>query len=452
MIRILPIALLLLAAAVPQEARKPNIIFIHADDLGYGDLGCYGQKKFSTPRLDRMAAEGLRFTSYYAGNTVCAPSRCALMTGYHMGHAYIRGNLELPLRAEDVTVAKLLKGSGYRTAVIGKWGLGLENNSGRPDKQGFDYSFGYLDHKHAHRQYTDHLFRNGERVELDGKAWSNDLFTQESLDFVERSKSTPFFLYLNYTNPHAELWVPGDSLEEYKGKFPEKPWLNGQGDAPGAKGYRSQETPHAAYAAMVTRMDRDVGTLLDKVKALGLDENTLVFFTSDNGPHREGGADPDFFQSYGPLRGIKRDLTEGGIRMPMIARWPGKIAAGATTDAALAHWDFLPTACELSGAKTPDGLDGISYVATLFGKTQKPHEYLYWEFFERGYDQAIRMGDWKGIRNGLGEPLQLYNLKADLHEDADVADKNPDVVATLEAQMKAARTDSDKWVPKKGKK
>ena len=451
MIKILPVVLLLLAAAAPQEARKPNIIFIHADDLGYGDLSCYGQKKFSTPRLDRMAAEGLRFTSYYAGNTVCAPSRCALMTGYHMGHAYIRGNSELPLRSEDVTVAKLLKGSGYSTAVIGKWGLGLSDNSGRPDKQGFDYSFGYLDHKHAHRQYTDHLFRNGERVELDGKSWSNDLFTKESLDFVERSKGTPFFLYLNYTNPHAELWVPGDSLEEYKGKFPEKPWLNGQGDAPGAKGYRSQETPHAAFAAMVTRMDRDVGTLLDKVKALGLDENTLVFFTSDNGPHREGGADPDFFQSYGPLRGIKRDLTEGGIRMPMIARWPGKIAAGTTTDAALAHWDFLPTACELSGSKTPEGLDGISYAATLFGKEQKAHDYLYWEFYERGFDQAIRMGDWKGVRNGLGEALQLYNLKTDLHEDTNVADKNPDVVAKLEAQMKASRTDSDKWVPKKGK-
>jgi len=452
MTKILPVALLLLAAAVPQEARKPNLIFIHSDDLGYGDLSCYGQKRFGTPRLDRMAAEGLRFTSYYAGNTVCAPSRCALMTGYHMGHAYIRGNLELPLRADDITVAKLLKSSGYSTAVIGKWGLGLENNSGRPDRQGFDYSFGYLDHRHAHRQYTDHLFRNGERVELDGKAWSNDLFTQESLDFVEKNKSTPFFLYLAYTNPHAELWVPGDSLEEFKGRFPEKPWLNGQGDAPGAKGYRSQETPHAAFAAMVTRMDRAVGQLLDKVKALGLDENTLVFFTSDNGPHREGGADPDFFQSYGPLKGIKRDLTEGGIRVPMIARWPGKIAAGTVTDVALAHWDFLPTACELTGAKAPEGIDGISYAPTLFGKEQKPHDYLYWEFFECGYDQAIRMGDWKGIRNGLGEPLQLFNLRTDLHEDTDVADKNPEVVAKLEAQMKAARTESDQWVPKKGKK
>src|SRR5579862_7361086 len=260
MMKILPLALLLLSFSAPRERLKPNLIFIQSDDLGYGDLGCYGQKKFRTPRLDRMAAEGLRFTSYYAGNTVCAPSRCALMTGYHMGHSYIRGNAETPLRPEDVTIAKLLKGAGYSTAVIGKWGLGLEDNSGRPDKQGFDYSFGYLDHKHAHRQYTDHLFRNGERVELDGKSWSNDLFTKEALDYVGKNTSNPFFLYLNYT------------------------------------------TPHAAYAAMITRMDRDVGTLLDRLQSLGLDENTLVFFTSDNGPHREGGADPDFFQSYGPLR------------------------------------------------------------------------------------------------------------------------------------------------------
>ena len=452
MTKILPLILLLLPFAGAQEARKPNILFIHSDDLGYGDLGCYGQKKFRTPRIDRMAAEGLRFTSYYAGNTVCAPSRCALMTGYHMGHAYIRGNAETPLRAEDVTIARLLKSAGYSTAVIGKWGLGLENNSGRPDKQGFDYSFGYLDHRHAHRQYTDHLFRNGERVELDGKSWSNDLFTAEALEVVEKNKSGPFFLYLNYTNPHAELWVPEDSLQEYRGKFPEKPWLNGQGDAPGAKGYRSQETPHAAYAAMITRMDRDVGSILDKLKSLGLDEQTLVFFTSDNGPHREGGADPDFFQSYGPLRGIKRDLTEGGIRVPMVARWPGKIAPGTTTDHACAHWDFLATACEVAGVKTPEGLDGLSYAPALLGKEQKPHEYLYWEFHEKGFDQAIRMGDWKGVRNGLGEPLQLYNLKTDLHEDRNVADQNADIVAKLAAQMKAARTDSDQWVPKKGKK
>jgi len=452
MMKMLPLALLLLSAAMPQEPRKPNIVFIHADDLGYGDLSCTGQKKFATPRLDRMAAEGLRFTQYYAGSTVCAPSRCALMTGYHTGHAYVRGNADQPLRPEDVTVAELLQRGGYSTAMIGKWGLGLEKSTGAPNRKGFDYSFGYLDQVHAHKQYTDHLFRNGERVDLDAKEWSNDLFTKETIDYVEKNKANPFFIYLNYTNPHAELLVPEDSLAEYRGKYPEKPFVNGAGDTPGVKGYRSQPTPHAAYAAMVTRMDRDVGRILDAIKEKGLDESTLVIFTSDNGPHKEGGADPDFFQSYGPLRGIKRDLTEGGIREPMIARWPGKVAPGTTTDHVSAHWDFLPTACDLAGLKSPEGIDGLSYVPTLTGKDQKAHEYLYWEFHESGFDQAVRMGDWKGIRNGLGEPLKVYNLKQDLHEDHDVAGENPGVVAKLEAQLKAARTESDKWVPKKGKK
>jgi arylsulfatase A-like enzyme len=446
----LSILLLLLAVPAPQDARKPNIIFILSDDLGYGDLSCYGQKKFQTPHLDRMAAEGARFTQYYAGNTVCAPSRCSLMTGYHMGHAYIRGNAEIPLRAEDVTVAKILKGAGYSTGVIGKWGLGLEDNSGRPDRQGFDYSFGYLDHRHAHKQYTDHLFRNGERVALDGKQWSNDLFAAESLEFIEKHQAGPFFLYLCFTSPHAELLVPEDSLKEYRGKYPEKPFVNPAATA--QKGYFSQPTPRAAFAATVTRMDAAVGRLLALLKTLKLDEQTIVFFTSDNGAQQEGGADPDFFNSSGPLRGIKRDLTEGGIRVPMIVRWPGKIAAGTESDFAWANWDFLPTAAELAQAKAPEGLDGISVVPTLLGREQKPHEYLYWEFFERGFDQAIRVGDWKGVRNGLDAPLQLYNLKTDVGENSNVAEKKADVVARLEAMMKAARTDSERWVPKKAKK
>lgn len=449
----LVLGLLLLGSVSPQEPpKKPNIVFILSDDLGYGDLSCYGQKKFQTPCLDKMASEGMRFTQYYAGNTVCAPSRYSLMTGYHMGHAYIRGNGEVPLRPGEVTVARVLKGEGYRTAVIGKWGLGLEHNTGRPDLQGFDYSFGYLDHVHAHRQYTDHLFRNGARIELDGKEWSNDLFTKEALAWIEENKGGPFFLYLAYTNPHAELLVPEDSLSQWRGKFPEEPWVSGQGDAPGSKGYRSQATPHAAFAAMVTRMDRDVGRILDRIRELGLDEKTLVLFTSDNGPHREGGADPEFFNSRGPLRGIKRDLTEGGIREPMIARWPGIVAAGSTTDLACANWDFLPTAAELAGARAPEGIDGMSIVPTLRGRRQAPHEYLYWEFFERGFDQAIRVGDWKGIRNGLEAPLELYDLARDLGERENVADRNPEFVAKLEALMKSARTDSARWVPKKLKK
>lgn len=452
MLKVLALGVLLLAAAGPQEKRKPNIILIQADDLGYGDLGSYGQTKVLTPRLDRMAAEGLRFTQWYSGSTVCAPSRCAMMTGYHMGHAYIRGNSDLPLRPDDLTVTELLKRQGYATAMIGKWGLGLETSTGMPNRKGFDYSFGYLDQTHAHKQYTTHLFRNGERIDLDAKDYSNDLFTKETLDYVEKNKDHPFFIYLNYTNPHAELLVPEDSLEAYRGKFPEKPFVSGTGDAPGAKGYRSQPTPRAAFAAMVSRMDRDVGRLLDALKEKGIDEQTLVMFTSDNGPHGEGGADPDFFESNGPLRGIKRDLTEGGIRVPMIARWPGKIAAGTTADFAAAHWDFLPTACELAGASPPPGINGISVVPTLLGKEQRPHEYLYWEFHERGYDQAIRMGDWKGIRNGLGEPLKLYNLKGDVGEQENVAEKFADVVADLESKLKSCRSESEKWVPKKGKK
>jgi arylsulfatase A-like enzyme len=245
-----------------------------------------------------------------------------------MGHAYVRGNADQPLRPEDLTVTELLKKQGYATAMIGKWGLGTEKSTGAPNRKGFDYSFGYLDHRHAHRQYTDHLFRNGEKVELDGKTWSNDLFTKESLEWFDKNKSNPFFLYLNYTNPHAELWVPQDSLDEYKGKFPETPWVNGQGDAPGAKGYRSQETPHAAFAAMVTRMDRAVGSLLEKLKALGLDENTIVMFTSDNGPHREGGADPDFFKSYGPLRGINRAGDDDRLRLRALGLSPDRVRAG----------------------------------------------------------------------------------------------------------------------------
>jgi len=450
--KILLLLVLLLAAAAPQESPKPNILFIHADDLGYGDLSCYGQKKFSTPRIDRMAAEGLRFTQYYAGNTVCAPSRCALMTGYHMGHSYIRGNADQPLRPEDVTVAELLKKAGYATAMIGKWGLGLEKSSGMPNRKGFDYSFGYLDQVHAHKQYTDHLIRNGDRVEMDGKDWSNDLFTNETIDYVKKNKANPFFIYLNYTNPHAELLVPEDSLAEYRGKYPEKPFVNPNEAPLGA--YRSQATPHAAFAAMVTRMDRDVGRILDALKEQGLDERTLVIFTSDNGPHKEGGADPTFFVSSGPLRGIKRDLTEGGIREPMIARWPGKIATGTTTDHVCAHWDLMPTACELAGIACPEGIDGLSYAPTLFGKPQKDHEYLYWEFHERGFDQAIRMGDWKGLRIGLESPLQLFDLKTDLHEDHNVADRNPEIVAKMEATLKAARADNPRWVPhqKKAKK
>lgn len=425
---------------------KPNIIFIHADDLGYGDLSCYGQQRFRTTHLDRMAAEGTRFTNYYSGSTVCAPSRAALLTGLHTGHAHIRGNGEYPLRPEDVTVAEVLKEAGYRTAVVGKWGLGTEKTTGRPDKQGFDEQFGFLHHRHAHRQYTDHLWKNVERFPVDPeKDFANDLFTTTALDFIDRSRQQPFFLYLAYTNPHAEIRVPEDSLAEYRGKFPEAPFVNLTADKHPSVGYRSQPTPHAAFAAMVTRMDRDIGRILDHLKQQKLDENTIVFFTSDNGPHQEGGADPEFFNSNGELKGIKRDLYEGGIRVPMIVRWPGRVKAGAVSDRVWAHWDFLPTAAELAGAKAPGRLDGVSMAAALMGRPQPEHPYLYWEFHERGFQQAIRMNDWKAVRLKPGAPLELYDLKRDVGETTNIAGEHPQVVRQIETILTHARTESSIW-------
>jgi arylsulfatase A-like enzyme len=450
-------------ASVTPDARQtsapPNILLIHADDLGYGDLSVFGQAKFETPSLDRLAKEGTRFTQYYSGSTVCAPSRAALMTGKHTGHAWIRGNGRLPegdvpLRAEEVTLAEVLKGAGYRTAVIGKWGLGQPGTEGQADRQGFDYQFGFLDHRHAHRQFTDYLWRNAERVPVNLQTdYVNDLFTKEAAAFVERDDPKPFFVYLNYTVPHAEMRAPEDSLAPYRGKFPETPFENAKADAvpTGAQpnsatlGYRSQPTPKAAFAGMVTRMDRDVGRLLDVLRARGLDQRTLVLFTSDNGPHREGGADPAFFNSSGGLRGIKRDLYEGGIRVPIIARWTGTVPAGKVSDHVWAHWDVLPTLADLAGATVPDGIDGLSMARALRGEPQPGHDFLYWEFHERGFQQAVRMGQWKAIRLKPGAPLELYDLKADPQEARNVAAAHSEVVEKIEAYLRRARTESARW-------
>ncbi len=448
------VALLCQTTAKVQRPARPNILLIQADDLGYGDLSAYGQAQFQTPSLDRLAREGIRFTQYYAGSTVCAPSRTTLMTGFHTGHAWVRGNGDIPLRDEDVTVAMSLRDAGYRTAVIGKWGLGVPGTSGQPDKKGFGHSFGFMDHRHAHRQYTDHLWRNGERVATDlNSDYVNDLFTRETLAFIERSDPSPFFVYLNYTVPHAELRPPADSLEPIKGLFPETPFTNAKADArltgsafdTPSLGYRSQPTPKAAFVAMITRMDRDIGRILESLRSRGLDERTLVMFISDNGPHREGGADPQFFKSSGGLRGIKRDLYEGGIRVPMIARWTGTIPAGRVSSHVWAHWDVFPTLATLGGAKVPSGLDGISMAPALRGEKQAAHEYLYWEFHERGFQQAVRMGKWKAIRLKPGAPLELYDLDADVKEEHDIAASHADVVAKIEAYLKTARTPSDRW-------
>jgi arylsulfatase A-like enzyme len=440
---------------LPQPGQAgPNILLIQADDLGYGDLSVYGQGRFQTPALDGIARRGIRFTQYYAGSTVCAPSRCALMTGQHTGHAWIRGNGDIPLRDEDLTLAEVLKGAGYRTAVVGKWGLGTPGTTGSPDRQGFDHAFGFLDHRHAHRQYTDHLWRNGERVETDlERDYVNDLFTAEAAGFIQREDPRPFFLYLNYTVPHAELRAPDDAVEPFRGRYAGKPFENPRGDArqTGAQfdlpslGYRSQPVPHAAFAAMITRMDRDIGRLVDLLRTRGIERRTLVLFISDNGPHQEGGGDPVFFKSSGGLRGIKRDLYEGGIRVPMVAQWPGTIPPGRTSDHVWAHWDILPTVADIAGAPIPPGLDGLPMSRALRGEPQSTHQFLYWEFHERGFQQAVRMGNWKAVRLKAGTPLELYDLAADRREEHDLAATRTDIVETIESYLGRARTESERW-------
>jgi arylsulfatase A-like enzyme len=374
------------------------------------------------------------------------------MTGLHTGHAWIRGNGEIPLRPQDVTIAMALREAGYRTAVIGKWGLGRPGTDGQPDKKGFEYSFGFLDHRHAHRQFTDHLYRNAERVPTDvDHDYANDLFTKEASAFIAKADTRPFFLYLNYTVPHAELRVPQDSLTAVKDPFPETPFVNAAADArltgpdDVSLGYRSQPTPKAAFVAMIQRMDRDIGRLADLVRDRGLDGRTLFMFISDNGPHQEGGGDPVFFKSSGGLRGIKRDLYEGGIRVPMIAKWPGTIPSRRESNHVWAHWDIFPTLAELGGAQVPVGLDGASMTRALRGGSQPTHEFLYWEFHERGFQQAVRMGAWKAVRLKKDAPLELYHLDRDPGEREDVSAANPDVVKKIEAYLATARTDSAQW-------
>ena len=442
-----------------RPGNRPNIIFILADDLGYGDVGFNGQKLIKTPNIDRLSAEGMRFTQFYAGTSVCAPSRSSLMTGQHTGHTYIRGNKSVepegqePIADSVTTVAELLQRAGYATAAFGKWGLGPVGSEGDPNRQGFDRFYGYNCQALAHRAYPNHLWDNSQKIVLtanenlrQAKEYAPDLIQKQALNFLDsRDGNQPFFLFLPYILPHAELLVPNDSLlAYYKGKFPEKPFT-GADYGPDAKtgGYTSQAYPHATFAAMVARLDWYVGQLMAKLKARGLDKNTLVMFTSDNGPHVEGGADPAFFNSSGGFRGVKRDLYEGGIREPFVAHWPDVIKPGTKNDFAGAFWDLLPTFTELAGAKTPAHLDGLSIVPSLTGKgTQKQHDYLYWEFHENGGRQAVRQGNWKAVRlevaknpNGL---VELYDLSRDPAEARNVAAQNPDKARQLGQLMAQA--------------
>lgn len=437
--------------------RAPNVVLIVADDLGCFELGCYGQKLIRTPSIDKLAEGGTRFTHFYAGNAVCAPSRCALMTGKHMGHAAVRNNKEAqpegqhPIPASEVTVATLLKEKGYTTALMGKWGLGMFGTTGDPLKHGFDHFYGYNCQRHAHSHYPTFLYRQDQRFDLKdndgktGKQYTQDLFEAEALAFLEKNKEKPFFLYLPFIVPHVAVQVPEDSLAEYKGKLGDDPPYDG------GKGYQPHPTPHAAYAAMVTRMDRTVGRIVEKLKALGLEKDTLVLFTSDNGPtHDVGGADSTFFHSAAKLRGLKGSLYEGGIRVPLIAYWPGKVPAKRVCDERYYFPDVLPTLCDLAGAKTPQALDGVSLVPALLGKLvpgspeyrTQTHAYLYWEFPGYGGQQAVIERQWKAVRQNLAKGVvktELYDLATDEGETTDVAAKHPDVVGALEALMKTVR-------------
>jgi len=424
-----------LCQAVQEKDKMPNIIYILADDAGYGDFGVFGQKEINTPAIDTMAREGIRFTNHYAGTTVCAPSRCSFLTGKHTGHTFIRGNREmfpegqLALPPGTRTIASLLRKAGMRTGIIGKWGLGGPGTTGVPTGQGFDDWYGYLCQRQAHSYYPSHLWRNEEKIELDGSQYTHDLFTRRAIEFIHENKDRPFFLYLAYTIPHAKLQVPDLS------PYAEKDWEDSQ----------------KKYAAMITRMDRDIGKIMTALKRLGIDERTLVVFASDNGPHAEGGADPAFFNSAGGLRGKKRDLYEGGIRVPMVAMWPGRIEPGSKSDHVSAFWDMLPTFAELAGIDAPEGIDGISMVPALMGRPaqQKAHAYLYWEVHEHGGKQAVRINQWKGIRlnvrNRPDGPIELYNRSLDPGEEEDVAAQHPLVVGKISTIMKTARTASPEF-------
>lgn len=451
------------------KVQKPNIIYILADDLGYGDLGCYGQTKIKTPSLDKMAAEGMRFTNHYSGQTVCSPSRCSLMTGMHMGHASVKRNGQL-LNPDDITVAELLKDAGYKTAAIGKWGLAQGPHAANsPNQQGFDHWFGFDNQGFAHFYYPEFLWRNHTKVEysenlnirdekghyIDGKGtYSHDEFTNEALWFIKENKDKPFFLYLPYAMPHAELTVPADSRKQYENLgWPETPkekpgYENSSSKDQGygsqyKTGYCAQKKPNVSYAGMITRMDRDIGHILKLLEELGIDENTIILFSSDNGASDEGGQCLEFFNSTGSLRGKKGDLYEGGINSPFIARWKGKIEAGSESCLISAFSDFLPTACDVSGVDIPENIDGLSMIPTLLGKEsqQKQHKYLYWEWRTL---QAIRVGKWKFFymnSTKLNEkPIyELYDLESDPAEQNNVVADYPELIEKFKPYLNEAR-------------
>ena len=454
----LPMALLLSTPCfAAQEDRPMNIIYILCDDLGYGDLACYGQQYIKTPNLDKMANEGMQFMQHYAGCSVSAASRCSIMTGLHTGHSQVRGNKEIQpegqeaMAADTYTIARLMQNAGYKTGLFGKWGLGSPTSVSVPNTMGYDEFFGYNCQRHAHTYFPDYLWENTKRVELKAnrnkgkKIYSQDLIHEHAKKFIKENKDRPFFAMLTYTIPHAELNLPHDDFyKRYEHSFKEKPYVS-DGYHEGHGGYDSCEKPKASFAAMISRLDFYVGDIINQLKELGLDKNTMVFFTSDNGPHYEGGADPNFFKSNGPFKGYKLDLYEGGIRVPFIAWAPGTIPAGKKSEHISAFWDLMPTLADITRTRVGAHTDGISYLPTLLGKEdQQQHHYLYWEFHMFGGRQAIRVGDWKLIRMPINGKtvVELYNLKEDVHEDHNLVLKYPNKVAELVNLMNTARTES----------
>ena len=443
--------------------KKPNIVFILADDLGYGDLSCYGQSNFQTPNIDKLANNGMLFTQHYSGSTVCAPSRSSLMTGQHTGKTYIRGNKgidpegQFPIASSVVTVAELLKEAGYVTGAFGKWGLGPPGSVGDPNMQGFDQFYGYNCQTLAHNYYPYHLWDNQLKVILNENSgrstgiYGPEIIHKNALKFIEDNKDTTFFLYYPSTIPHAELLAPQNYMAKFRGMFlPENKYKGTDEEKRFRKGgYGSQNEAHAAFAAMINILDDQVGEIYSKLKELGIVDNTLLIFTSDNGPHKEGGADPDYFDSNGKLKGYKRDLYEGGIRVPMIAFWPEKITSKTTSHHVSAFWDFLPTVCDIIKIDKPENIDGISFLPELLGKKQEVHDYLYWEFHEQNGKQAVRFGNWKGIRLNMHEnleaPIELYDLTTDVWEQNNIASDHPEIVKKIAGIMEKEHTYSKEF-------
>ena len=440
------------AGARSEATSQPNIIYILLDDAGYGDLSCYGQTKFLTPNIDRLASEGMKFTNHYSGSTVCAPTRSVIMSGLHTGHTPSRGNREIkpvgqfPIPATTFTIAEALKKAGYATGAFGKWGLGNPGSEGDPIHQGFDRFFGYNCQRNAHTYYPTWLFDDLRKIELDGKTYAHDLIMDKAVEWIDRQHENPFFCFLPVTIPHAAMHVPEKYAAPFRKKFPE--FENKVGRYGNNKPFA--KNPAAQFAGMMTALDVGIGRVLKSLKKHQIDQNTIVLLSSDNGPHKEGGHMPNYFNSNGGLRGFKRDLYEGGIRCPLLVRWPGKVEAGSTSNHISAHWDLFPTFCELAGINPPEGLDGISFLPTLLGKEQEKHEHLYWEFYEGGGKRAVRIGKWKAVQNqvnrkGKDAPIEIYDLESDRAETSDLAAQNSELIARIQKIFERSHTPSPLW-------